>query len=192
MLGHPTQGGSMVGADESTELWRHPTLHSACLNSLDFRSSFVVANGDERNGRSKLMRCRQHHLFLKKQFTLVLVRTQRTSLEEINLPKTIQVEIEMTSWTIKLPCRAQALAENAHTIRTRGGSTVYFIGLESAALLTQNLITDFLVWLDPNQSNRRSAVQWYFPLQSKWVFSDWTIWTLATDGIEPERWNFDT
>ena len=26
--------------------------------------------------------------------------------------------------------------------------------------------------LNPNQSNRRSAVQWYFPLQSKWVFSD--------------------
>ena len=26
--------------------------------------------------------------------------------------------------------------------------------------------------LNPNQSNRRSAVQWYFPLQSKWVFSE--------------------
>ena len=25
--------------------------------------------------------------------------------------------------------------------------------------------------LNPNQSNRRSAVQWYFPLQSNWVFS---------------------
>ena len=25
--------------------------------------------------------------------------------------------------------------------------------------------------LNPNQSNRRSAVQWYFPLRSKWVFS---------------------
>ena len=25
--------------------------------------------------------------------------------------------------------------------------------------------------LNPNQSNRRSAVQWYFPLHSKWVFS---------------------
>ena len=25
--------------------------------------------------------------------------------------------------------------------------------------------------LNPNQSNRTSAVQWYFPLRSKWVFS---------------------
>ena len=30
---------------------------------------------------------------------------------------------------------------------------------------------DLQVWLNPNQSNRRSAVQWYFPFQSKWVFS---------------------
>ena len=28
--------------------------------------------------------------------------------------------------------------------------------------------------LNPNQSNRRSAIQWYFPLRSKWVFSDMT------------------
>ena len=28
--------------------------------------------------------------------------------------------------------------------------------------------------LNPNQSNRRSAVQWYFPLRSKWVFSGYT------------------
>ena len=31
--------------------------------------------------------------------------------------------------------------------------------------------TDLLVWPNPNQSNKRSAVQWYFPLRSKWVFS---------------------
>ena len=29
--------------------------------------------------------------------------------------------------------------------------------------------------LSPNQSNGRSAVQWYFPLQSKWVFSGYNI-----------------
>ena len=28
-----------------------------------------------------------------------------------------------------------------------------------------------LDWPNPNWSNRRSAVQWYFPLWSKWVFS---------------------
>ena len=29
--------------------------------------------------------------------------------------------------------------------------------------------------LNPNQSNRRSAIQWNFPLQSKWVFSGYLI-----------------
>ena len=29
--------------------------------------------------------------------------------------------------------------------------------------------------LNPNQSNRRSAIQWYFPLQSEWVFSVFTM-----------------
>ena len=29
------------------------------------------------------------------------------------------------------------------------------------------LITCLLVWLNPSQSNRRSAIQWYFPWQSK-------------------------
>ena len=31
------------------------------------------------------------------------------------------------------------------------------------------LASALLVWLNPNQSNRRSAKQWYFPL--RWVFS---------------------
>ena len=34
------------------------------------------------------------------------------------------------------------------------------------------LLTYLLVWFDQNQINIRSAVQWYFPLQCKWVFSD--------------------
>ena len=29
--------------------------------------------------------------------------------------------------------------------------------------------------LNPNQSNRRSAIQWYFPLRSKRVFSGWWL-----------------
>ena len=32
--------------------------------------------------------------------------------------------------------------------------------------------------LNPNKSNRRSAAQWYFPLQSKWVFSGGFIFIL--------------
>ena len=43
-------------------------------------------------------------------------------------------------------------------------------GLDSAALLILNYI-DLQVWLNPNQSNRRSVVQWYFHLRRKWVFS---------------------
>ena len=35
------------------------------------------------------------------------------------------------------------------------------------------LASDLLVWLNPNQSNRRSALQWYFPLW--WVFFEQTI-----------------
>ena len=33
------------------------------------------------------------------------------------------------------------------------------------------LTTDLLVWSDANQSNRRSAKQWHFPLWAKWVWS---------------------
>ena len=34
---------------------------------------------------------------------------------------------------------------------------------------------DLQVWSNPNQSNWRSTVQWYFALRSKWVFSDSAI-----------------
>ena len=40
-----------------------------------------------------------------------------------------------------------------------------------------------LAWPNPNRSNRRSAVQWYFPLQSKWVFSAQWIHPPAMDYI---------
>ena len=43
------------------------------------------------------------------------------------------------------------------------------IGLDGFAYA--QLVTYLLVWLNPNQSNRRSAVHWHFPLRSKWVFS---------------------
>ena len=44
-------------------------------------------------------------------------------------------------------------------------------------------LTSYLhVWLNPNQSNRRSAIlQWYLPLRSNWVFSVWTIPNVAVD-----------
>ena len=44
-----------------------------------------------------------------------------------------------------------------------------YFGFSSFAYV--ELDRDFQVWSNPNQSNRRSVVQWYFPLQCKWVFS---------------------
>ena len=47
--------------------------------------------------------------------------------------------------------------------------------------------------LNPNQSNRRSAVQWYFPLQSNWVFSAWSHYSNSacyqrlTERVKPSR-----
>ena len=32
-------------------------------------------------------------------------------------------------------------------------------------------VTYLIVWLNPNQSNRRLAVQWCFPYRRKWMFS---------------------
>ena len=45
--------------------------------------------------------------------------------------------------------------------------------------------------LNPNQSNRRSAVQWYFPLRSKWVFSVWAFLpgTLSKRNFEEKKSN---
>ena len=32
------------------------------------------------------------------------------------------------------------------------------------------LVTDLLVWSNPNKSNRRSTIKWYFPLWTKWGY----------------------
>ena len=40
-----------------------------------------------------------------------------------------------------------------------------------------------LVWLNPNQSNRMSAAQWCFPLQSKWGFSGITVKRKLLQGL---------
>ena len=47
---------------------------------------------------------------------------------------------------------------------------------------------DLKVWWNPNQSNRRSAVQRYFPLQSKWVFSAQTFIMRG----QKHYWNWNT
>ena len=41
-------------------------------------------------------------------------------------------------------------------------------GQTSKSLYSYNLTKQLI----PNQSNRRSDIQWYFPIRSKWVFSD--------------------
>ena len=47
---------------------------------------------------------------------------------------------------------------------------VYLFGVSCFAYC--ELATDLLILQNPNQSNRRSAIQWYFPIQSKW-FVNW-------------------
>ena len=44
-------------------------------------------------------------------------------------------------------------------------------------------VTYLLVWLNPNQSNKRSAVQCYFQLQSKQVFSGYSNWDIVHSAI---------
>ena len=53
--------------------------------------------------------------------------------------------------------------------------------------VTLKLSTDLLVWLNPNQLNRCSPVQWYFPLQSKWVFSFSWVYFWGKGKVE-RRW----
>ena len=68
---------------------------------------------------------------------------------------------------------------------------VYFFGFICFAYV--ELATNSFIWLNPNQSNWRSAVQWYFPLW--WVFSGYTfIRTLFSDLVSlgpshPPAWS---
>ena len=48
------------------------------------------------------------------------------------------------------------------------------------------LETDLVVWSNPNQSNRRSAVQKYFSLISNWIFSGCT----KLDHFQASSWHF--
>ena len=52
---------------------------------------------------------------------------------------------------------------------------VVFVLLGYSCFSHAKLVTYLLVWLNQNQSNRRSAVQWYFPLWSKWVLTGLSI-----------------
>ena len=77
---------------------------------------------------------------------------------------------------VQCHCHCPLSTENTYFVR--GNITVwltsYFICLDSAALLPNELEIDLLVCSNPNRSNRSSAIgtviQWYFPLQSRWVF----------------------
>ena len=69
------------------------------------------------------------------------------------------------------------------------GSAIFWLTsclfcLDLAALLMLNL----LVWSNPNQSNRRSAIQWYSPLW--WVFSALVSvgWPLQTESSRILLW----
>ena len=58
----------------------------------------------------------------------------------------------------------------------------YFACVESASE------SALRVWLNPNLSNRRSAVQWYFPLS--WVFSDLWINLSLDQPVYPYLYQF--
>ena len=66
-----------------------------------------------------------------------------------------------------------------------------FVCLDSAGLLLFKWTIALLVWSNPNQSNRRSAVQWYFPLwNTKPPFSDSPKHRHRNDlsMMKPEAW----
>ena len=55
------------------------------------------------------------------------------------------------------------------SLPTYGWPPVLLVWIQLLCLCwINNIITS---WSNPNQSTRRSAVQWYLPFQSKWVFS---------------------
>ena len=64
--------------------------------------------------------------------------------------------------------------ENTHLLckgKYQFTAVLLFVWFRFSYFACVELETFLLVCLNPNQSNRRSAVQWYFPLQSNWVFS---------------------
>ena len=66
-------------------------------------------------------------------------------------------------------------AENTHLLckgKYHCTADLLFDWFGFSCFVELKLWTDLLVWPNPNRSKRTSAVQWYFPLQNKWVLSD--------------------
>ena len=68
-------------------------------------------------------------------------------------------------WRLRLPIppRENSLISLGEETVSQGSNHSWVIGFRSSVSTSKKL--------NNNQSNRRSAVQWYFPLQCKWVFS---------------------
>ena len=68
-------------------------------------------------------------------------------------------------WRLRLPIppRENSLISLGEETVSQGNNHSWVIGFRSSVSTSKKL--------NNNQSNRRSAVQWYFPLQCKWVFS---------------------
>ena len=67
--------------------------------------------------------------------------------------------------------------ENTHLLckgKSHCMAELLFDQLRFSCFACVELDRDLQVWSNPNQSNRRSAIQWQLPLWSKWVFSDTT------------------
>ena len=65
-------------------------------------------------------------------------------------------------------------AENTHWLlkgKYHCTADLLFDWCRFSCFVELKLKTDLLVLPNPNRSNRRSAIEWYFPLWSKWVFS---------------------
>ena len=77
--------------------------------------------------------------------------------------RTLAFHLTLTKITYLL-CKGKCLSLNSWP-------PVWLVG----CFVTSKWSTDLLVWLNPNQLNRRTALQLYFLLRSEWVFSALTF-----------------
>ncbi len=90
-----------------------------------------------------------------------------------------------TSWSGHTATSSKDIWIVAYSGNTKGGSitvplTSCFTGLESAVWQLTIFLFLFAKQTDPNQSNRKSMIQWYFPLQCSLAYS--------ISLISPRRW----
>ena len=73
-----------------------------------------------------------------------------------------------THWSVKLLQRIGTYLLRKGKYHFTSADLLFYL-FRFSCFAYVKLTTDLLVWLNPNQSIRRLSLQWYFPLQSKWV-----------------------